>query len=603
VVTDALSGTSTQTESVGVVAGPSITSSAFGDGEVGVAYSVTPSLSGTTGPYAWSVTNGSLLTGLTINSATGTVSGQPTASGSFSFTLVATDALSGTSTQSETVNIVAAPTVGVSAVQGGEVNVPYSATPTVSGGTGPYAWSVANGSLPTGLAIDPTTGAITGTPSAAGPDTFTVTATDFDGQSVGQGVTLVIDADPSIATASLPDGQVGAPYNQSVVGADGTGPYAWSVSIGSLPTGLALDSTTGAITGTPSAAGPDTFTVTLTDADGQTASEGYAVAVAVAPAPAPPVAPPSTTTTLLPDAQVGAAYEQSITGSGGTTPYQWSISAGSLPAGLSLDPIIGTLTGTPSATGQDSFTVTLTDANGLTATEGYTLEVGAVPASPSAPPSITTTSLPVGSDGSPYAVTPDVSGGTGPYTWWLSSGTLPSGLSLNPTTGTITGTVTSGASSETFTVAMTDADGHTTAQVFTLVVGSSSLNSRSIAATPDGKGYWVVGQNGTVMAFGDAVLYGSAVHMDLNGPVVGIAATPDGKGYWLVASDGGVFAFGDAGFYGSATTLKLNEPLTGIQATPDGKGYWLSAADGGVFSYGDAGFYGAGTGQLTQVLP
>jgi hypothetical protein len=115
-------------------------------------------------------------------------------------------------------------------------------------------------------------------------------------------------------------------------------------------------------------------------------------------------------------------------------------------------------------------------------------------------------------------------------------------------------------------------------------VGSSSLNSRSIAATPDGKGYWVVGQNGTVMAFGDAVLYGSAVHMDLNGPVVGIAATPDGKGYWLVASDGGVFAFGDAGFYGSATTLKLNEPLTGIQATPDGKGYWLSAADGGVFS-------------------
>ncbi|MGA2304552.1 MAG: fibronectin type III domain-containing protein [Acidimicrobiales bacterium] len=591
VATDALGGTSTQTESVGVVAGPSITSSAFGDGEVGVAYSATPSVSGTTGPYTWSVTNGSLPTGLTINPATGAITGTPSAIGTYPFTLVATDALSGTSTQSETVDIAAAPTVGVSAVQGGEVNVAYDAAPTVSGGTGPYTWSVSIGSLPTGLALDPTTGAITGTPSAAGPATFTVTATDNEEQSASQGVTLLIAADPSIATASLPDGQVGAPYNQSVAGADGTGPYAWSVSIGSLPTGLTLDPTTGAITGTPSAVGPATFTVTLTDADGQTASEGYAVAVA--PAPAPPVAPPSVTTTSLPAAQVGASYDQSIAGSGGTTPYRWSVSAGSLPAGLSLDPAVGALTGTPRATGQDSFTVTLTDANGLTASESYTLEVDAAPAAPTVPPSITTTSLPAGADGSPYAVTPDVSGGTGPYTWRLSSGTLPSGLSLNPTTGTITGTLAAGATSETFTVAMTDGDGHTTTQVYTLAVGTPSANSRSIAATPDGKGYWVVGQNGTVMAFGDAVLYGSAVHMDLNGPIVGISATPDGKGYWLVASDGGVFAFGDAGFYGSAAQMRLNQPVLGMVSTPDGKGYWLLAYDGGVFAYGDASFYGS----------
>jgi titin len=591
VATDALGGTSSQTESVGVVAGPSITSTAFGDGEVGVAYSATPSVSGTTGPYTWSVTNGSLPTGLTINASTGTVSGQPTASGPFSFTLVATDALGGTSSQAESVDIAGAPIVGVSAVQGGEVDVPYNATPTVSGGTGPYTWSVSIGSLPTGLTINPTTGDITGTPSASGPATFTLTATDIEGQSASQGVTVLIAADPSIATASLPDGQVGAAYSQSVAGAGGTGPYTWSVSIGSLPTGLTINPTTGAITGTPGASGPATFTVTLTDADGQTASEGYAIAVA--PAPAPPVAPPSITTNALPDAQVGAAYDQTIAGSGGTTPYRWSVSAGSLPAGLSLDPAVGALTGTPSATGQDSFTVTVTDANGLTASKGFSLEVDAAPAAPVAPPSITTTSLPDGLDGSPYAVTPDVSGGTGPYTFWLSSGTLPSGLSLNPATGTINGTVTSGATTETFTVAMTDGDGHTTTQVYTLTVATPSANSRSIAATPDGKGYWVVGENGTVMAFGDAVLYGSAVHMDLNGPIVGIDATPDGKGYWLVASDGGVFAFGDAGFYGSAAQLRLNQPVLGMVSTPDGKGYWLLAYDGGVFAYGDASFYGS----------
>ena len=569
----------------------SISSTAFGDGEVGVAYNATPSVSGTNGPYAWSVTNGSLPTGLAIDPITGTVSGQPTASGPFPFTLVATDTLGGTSTQSEAVEIAAAPAVGVSAVPDGEVNVPYSAAPTVSGGTGPYAWAVTTGSLPTGLAIDSTTGAITGTPSVAGPYTFTVRVTDNDGQIANQGITLVIATGPSVATASLPGGQVGTLYNESVAGAGGTGPYTWAITAGSLPSGLVIDSSTGAITGTPSVAGPYTFTVRVTDNDGQTASAGYAVAVV--PPPAPPIAALSLTTTSLPDAEVGMAYGQSLSGTGGTTPYRWSISAGTLPAGLGLGRIAGTVSGTPSASGQDSFTVTLTDANGLTASKGYTLEVVAASASPGAPPSITTTSLPDGSDGSTYAVTPDGSGGTGPYTWSVTNGSLPTGLTMSAATGAITGTVSSGATSETFTVSMTDADGHTTSQVMTLVVGSSSLNSRLIAATPDGKGYWVVGQNGTVMAFGDAVLYGSAVHMKLDGPIVGIAATPDGKGYWLVASDGGVFTFGDAGFYGSAVQIRLNQPVLGMVATPDGRGYWLLAYDGGVFSFGDAAFYGS----------
>ncbi len=214
-------------------------------------------------------------------------------------------------------------------MQGGEVDVPYSATPTVSGGTGPYTWSVTIGSLPSGLTLDPTTGAITGTPSASGPATFTLTATDNEGQSASQGVTVLIAADPSIATASLPDAQVGTPYNQSVAGAGGTGPYTWSVTIGSLPSGLTLDPSTGAITGTPSASGPATFTVTLTDADGQTASEGYAVAVA--PAPAPPVAAPPSPPRALPDGARSAwPTTRAIAGTGGTTPYRWSVSAGSL---------------------------------------------------------------------------------------------------------------------------------------------------------------------------------------------------------------------------------------------------------------------------------
>jgi hypothetical protein len=72
-----------------------------------------------------------------------------------------------------------------------------------------------------------------------------------------------------------------------------------------------------------------------------------------------------------------------------------------------------------------------------------------------------------------------------------------------------------------------------------------------------------------------------------------MAATPDGKGYWLVASDGGVFSYGDASFYGSMGGMHLNAPVVGLAATPDGEGYWLAAKDGGVFSFGAAPFEGS----------
>ena len=75
--------------------------------------------------------------------------------------------------------------------------------------------------------------------------------------------------------------------------------------------------------------------------------------------------------------------------------------------------------------------------------------------------------------------------------------------------------------------------------------------------------------------------------------MVEIAATPDGKGYWLAALDGGVFSFGDAQFYGSMGAAPPNAPMVGIASTPDGKGYWLPGADGGVFSFGSAPFEGS----------
>jgi SpoIID/LytB domain protein len=117
----------------------------------------------------------------------------------------------------------------------------------------------------------------------------------------------------------------------------------------------------------------------------------------------------------------------------------------------------------------------------------------------------------------------------------------------------------------------------------------------AVTSQPSGGvgGYWLLGNDGGVFAFGSAAFHGSTGGLHLNKPVVGMAPTPDGGGYFLVAADGGVFAFGDARFAGSTGGLRLNQPVVGMAPTPDGGGYFLVAADGGVFCFGDAPFEGS----------
>ncbi|MGH9153740.1 MAG: M23 family metallopeptidase [Acidimicrobiales bacterium] len=115
----------------------------------------------------------------------------------------------------------------------------------------------------------------------------------------------------------------------------------------------------------------------------------------------------------------------------------------------------------------------------------------------------------------------------------------------------------------------------------------------AMAATPTGEGYWLVASDGGIFAFGDAAFFGSTGATALNRPIVAMAASPTGDGYWLVGSDGGVFGFGAAAFLGSVPDLGIATPVVALGATPSGEGYWLLAADGGVFSFGDAAFRGS----------
>ena len=168
------------------------------------------------------------------------------------------------------------------------------------------------------------------------------------------------------------------------------------------------------------------------------------------------------TTASLPDGTAGSSYSTPLSATGGTTPYTWSLAAGSLPVGLSLTS--GTISGTPATSGSSPLTVRVTDGNGYTHDRSLTLTVHA----PVSTPTITTMTLPDATAGIGYSQALAATGGYTPYTWTLAAGTLPAGLGL-AASGTISGTPSAPGSS-TFTVQVDDSLGSDDTQVLTLTV-------------------------------------------------------------------------------------------------------------------------------------
>jgi hypothetical protein len=167
----------------------------------------------------------------------------------------------------------------------------------------------------------------------------------------------------------LPNGSVGAAYNQTLTASGGTGPYTFSVVSGTLPAGLTLTAG-GVLSGTPTAPGSSTVTIRATDGSGCTAEIIYTIVITSAPlCPAITLAPAT-----MPNGAVGVAYSQTITASGGTAPYTFSLTSGTLPPGLTLS-AAGVVSGTPTTVGTSTFTVRGTDANGCFAEATYTMAI------------------------------------------------------------------------------------------------------------------------------------------------------------------------------------------------------------------------------------
>lgn len=159
--------------------------------------------------------------------------------------------------------------------------VAYSQTLAASGGTGSYTWTRTSGTLPTGLSLA-SNGVLSGTPSATGSFTFEVTATDTSSSSGAKSFTVNVANPVTVSTSSLPGATLNSAYSQSLAASGGTSTYTWSVTSGSLPTGLTLSSG-GALSGTPTVGGTFNFTVTATDGAGRTGSKALSITVAAAP--------------------------------------------------------------------------------------------------------------------------------------------------------------------------------------------------------------------------------------------------------------------------------------------------------------------------------
>jgi len=421
-------------------------------------------------PLAYAVASGALPTGVSVNSSTGAVSGTPTAvAATYNAAFKATDALGSVGTTASNAFVLANQMALSGTLAEAVVGSVYSIGLSLSGGHSAFTWSISAGALPSGLSINSSTGVISGTPTTAATSNFTVRVVDSSGQSIEAAKSIITYAVPSLSGTPL-DGTIGAAYSSGLTASGGKAPLTWSISVGTLPAGLSINSSTGVISGTPTTAATSNFTVRAVDALGSVGTLATSMTVYAA----------VSLSGTLASATVGAAYSSGLAASGGKAPLVWSISAGALPSGLSINSSTGVISGTPTTAATSNFTVRAVDALGSVGTRATSMTVYAVV-------SLSGT-LFDGTIGSAYSGSLTASGGKSPLVWSISAGALPSGLSINSGTGVISGTPTTAATSN-FTVRAVDALGSVGTRATSMTVYAAVSLSGTLASATVGVAY------------------------------------------------------------------------------------------------------------------
>jgi hypothetical protein len=386
---------------------------------------------GNSSAVTWSVINGQLPAGFALDAATGIISGTTAASYGPTIEIQATDGKAQARAQLYFIvwAKLAIPPVNA---QVAHLNAPYSLTITAQGSTAIASWQITGGQLPPGLSFNPgqyDVASVSGTPSQLGTYTFTIQAQDLTmPQTATVAVTIVVDIHLAITKSTLKVGGQNQVFLDSFAAVNGIPPLHWSIS-GNMPAGLSLNSTSGQLTGTPTDFGGFPYTVSVNDSASPPSSDSAQGILQLAQQ--------LRVTGQFSPIYIGQGYFSALGVTGGTYPYTWTISSGTLPAGLTLT-ANGTLTGTPSQLGASNVSISVTDSG----TPQYVVTV-------SETLNVVPTLLSVLGDplspapvNSAYHSQIPISGGTPPYSFRLTSGQLPPGLTLDSGTGFIDGTPT-----------------------------------------------------------------------------------------------------------------------------------------------------------------
>ena len=417
----------------------------------GVAYSTAIT---TQSAYLLTFSATSLPPGLSLSATTGFISnlvGTPTTVGPYSFNVTVTDTVGRSYVRTFDLYVEGPLGIATTSLVQGVVGSPYQQILIGSGGFPPYTWSLDAGTLPAGLSLNALTGEISGIPTTVESRTVSITIHDYLNRTVSMPYPIDI-AQPLALGANLPRGMQGIPYSTTLVATGGVTPYTFNITAGTLPSGFSLISSTGVISGPPTVAGSSPVTVTVTDAGSRTATANYTLYID----PALVI----TTATLKPGL-VGADYKQPLTATGGVTPYVWSVTSGPLPAGLTLDSATGVISGISAVVARPQIIVMVTDAYGRSTTKPFTMDIATA--------LVLDPTVRRGMQGSVYDSSLAVTGGTGPYTFAITVGTLLAGLTLNPVTGVISGTPTV-TGCATVTVRVTDAMNRTDTKIILLYI-------------------------------------------------------------------------------------------------------------------------------------